>query len=194
MTEQCVCVYYLSVSSRVSYHVSHQACWSHQQKEWLGRHTSLVGVLETCKALGVIEQLHVECINFEALPPALPDCKNMTMHVAFGGIHDFPDVLLRIPSLETLTVDSSVTLTHISPSLRLRHLNVCCQQPPYWYLTPGVSIYCLVREKLDWQFHLEDLCALLTQGLLCKDGMFKRWLTQGLYDPRLFFFIRDMLL
>lgn len=193
MSEQCVCVYYFTVTSG-SYHVYHKPCWFHQKKEWLGRHTSLASVLETCKALGVIERLFVECIRFQTLPPALPDCKTLVIRAEIEGIHDFPDVLLRIPSLETLVVDSSVTLTRIPPSLRLRHLNVCCQQPPYWYLTPGVSIRCWVRGKLDWQFQLEDLCALIIQGLLCKDGMFKRWLTQGLYDPRLFFFIRNMLL
>jgi len=62
--------------------------------------------------------------------------------------------------------------------------------------TPGVPSRSLVWRMLTlwWILSLYHLRVLLVQGLSMPQTPFGRWLTKGLYDPRLLIVIRDLLL
>ncbi len=157
---------------------------------------TLEEVLKRYRALACNDWLRIDCYGLADLPPIIPDCKNLYLQFVYDidcGIFDFPDALLRIPSLESLRVPLFTLIQRIPPSFRVKHLEVHCVEAPYWLLETTNLENTLVRGSHNWLYQLQDLRQLVLQGLECR-GPWKRWLTEGLYDPRLFALIRDFLL
>lgn len=157
---------------------------------------SLEEMLERYRTLACNQELHVECWDLKDLPPIIPDCKHLVIQPVYDaacGVWDFPDVLLRIPSLQSLRMLRFAIFRRIPPSFRVKSLHVNCQEAPYWLLETTDLQNTLVRGSYNWLYRLQDLRRLILQGLQT-EGRWKQWLTKGLYDPRLFVLIRDCLL
>ncbi len=139
--------------------------------------------------------LHIECADLKTIPPVLPDCKKVVIRMRHQNLNeDIPAALLRMPNLESLHVSLNVIFTRIPASLQVKHLEASCCEAPYWLADSDSSRDVYVRGYRGWQNPLKCLKNLLLQALLHQQTPFGRWLTQGLYDPRLFLLIRGFLL
>ena len=192
---KCGCNHYL-IQREYGYSFTRERCLSHLLAL---KSISVIGsypeVMNELKGIGCVERLEVHLRAMHDMPSALPDCKHLVLrtdHLMYFG--DFPEALLRIPSLEALNVSASIIFTRIPPSLRATDISLVCNEVPYWLMNTRFTVPCFVLGRgTAWQRDLLNLYAPILQGLQC-EGPWKRWLTQGLYDPRLFALIRDFLL
>ena len=141
------------------------------------------------------ENLHVSCHSLNDLPSTIPNCESLSISTSLNVVEcDFPSAILRIPSLETLWVVSCNVFRRIPPALKVKGLSVTCLEPPYWLVESTNVEHVISRGSKNWRYRIERLINLIKQGLVWKSCRFGRWLTQGLYDPRLLFNLRDFLL
>ena len=138
-------------------------------------------------------RLRLRCASHLHFPTVFPDCKALEIKVDWVGRADFPEAILHISSLEELDIDVDVTFTRVPSSLRVQKLCMSCVEPPYWLIdsVPDLAVY--IKRRLMRTYALRHLKFLLLMGLQLT-GKWNRWLTKGLYDPRLLFKLRDFLL
>lgn len=120
---------------------------------------SLEEMLERYRTLACNQELHVECWDLKDLPPIIPDCEHLVIQPVYDaacGVWDFPAVLLRIPSLQSLRVRPFAVLRRIPPSFRVKSLHVNCQEAPYWLLETTDLQNTLVRGSHNWLYRLQD--------------------------------------
>ncbi len=191
MAKRCPCTHYLIPQGDV-YSFSQDCCHSFSKRPLIG---SLSTLINKVKSRGCIERLQLYLLSMHDMPSDLPDCKQLilkTNELIYLG--DFPDAVLRIPSLEELEVGTTIVFKRIPPSLRAKFNRLVCEETPYWLMNPRSFVPCIVVGKgATWQHDLLSLYVPILHGLQCQ-GPWKRWLTEGLYDPRLFALIRDFLL
>ncbi len=150
-------------------------------------------VLQFCKEAAPIDFLEIVVYIRDRLPVEFPDCQELQLAWRWLPFEtSWFDGLSRIPSLKRLHV-FNIKFDRVPSSLRLRQLTLTCRTPPYWMLeNTGLKIYS--DGNRDWRESLCTLHDLLTTFLVRPQTPFGRWLTRGLYDPRLFALIRDFLL
>ena len=147
------------------------------------------------RRLPFLQTCAVYIFDKEALPPTLPHCRNLEVfYEACSPGVDFPRSILSIHGLESVEISSSCTFKSIPPRLRVKTLIATCLQAPYWLVDADMTLLLVyVQGSLDWMHVLRNLRRLILQGLQA-EGMWKQWLTKGLYDPRVFLLVRDFLL
>lgn len=139
--------------------------------------------------------LHVECTNLRSIPLSLPDSKAVIIRTRCSSQkEDFPAALLGLPRLQTLRVSLNVVFKRIPASLQVKYLEASCLEAPYWLAASTCSRDVYVRGYRYWRHWFQRFVTLLVQGLMSPRTCFYKWLTKGLYDPRLLFCIRDFLL
>ena len=129
------------------------------------------------------------------MPPKWPPCRTLVIEMdEKAAIIDFPESILSITSLEHLNVSDCLTFTNIPPTLNVKTLHASCLQAPYWFVGTSMTVLAVsVQQSFMWKYRLQNLYHLLLQGLQT-EGRWKQWLTKGLYDPRVFLLVRDLLL
>ncbi len=152
-------------------------------------------VLERCIQFGRIHELYLYFHDVTRIPESLPDCAHLFF--MYQGDEEvtipFPKGILSVKSLCYLEIMGKLRLLSIHPGIRNvgGYMNV--DNFPYWLCDMTPPVWLLYTDNLQGKRNLDNLIAILCQGL-SHSGHFNQWLTQGLYDPRLFFEIRDFLL
>lgn len=96
-------------------------------------------------------------------------------------------------SLCYFETSGKLKLLSLHPGLRNVGTYVDVVNFPYWLVDKTSRAWFKYTDNLQGKRNLDNLITVLCQGL-SHSGQFNQWLTQGLYDPRLFFEIRDFLL
>lgn len=150
-------------------------------------------VLQLCKESAPIFEVEILVYSRDGIPLEFPDCTRLVLAWRWEPFESpWIDGLSRIPSLQDLYV-GNIKFDRVPSSLRLKSLILTCRTPPYWLLeTTGLQI----KNDGDrlWEDNLCKLRDLLPPFLVRPQSRFGRWLTKGLYDPRLLIKIRDFLL
>jgi hypothetical protein len=177
---------------RPHYRLSHIS-WDEKGLHNTNQFSTWNEVLELCKQLAPLYRVEIDVYEETRLPTEFPDCIVFEMTMRWRLLETpWIDGLSKIPSLEQLHV-WRIKFDRVPSSLRLKRLTLACPKPPYWMLeTTDLTI--ASDGDGNWEYNLRNLRDLLEYCLLCPDTRFHRWLTKGLYDPRLLFKLRDFLL
>lgn len=197
-------MYNVHISCEPAYYGVIGRKWSNDQEgwreEWMYETSDYAEALSEASAYEPIDILDVSVWEMDALPEPvcqkLPECKNLRISIIRKRVpFKLPPSVLKLRNLKQLSVTGSTQLIALPPSLKLDSLFVHCIEAPYWLLLQPVSTLTVyVNNTNSWTIPLEILRDLLKQSLSKQGSLFWRWLTRGLYDPRLLIKIRDFLL
>jgi hypothetical protein len=197
-------MYNVHISCEPAYYGVIGRKWSNDaegwREEWMYETSDYAEALLQVSAYEPIDILDVSVWEMDALPEPvcqkLPECKNLRISIIRKRVpFKLPPSVLKLRNLRQLSVTGSTTLIALPPSLKLDSLFVHCIEAPYWLLLQSVSTFTVyVNNTNSWTIPLKILRNLLEQSLSKPGSLFWRWLTKGLYDPRLLIKIRDFLL
>lgn len=180
------------VITGANYRIRYRPANSHESSDPV-RVSSWDEVLELCKQAAPLYRVEIDIYIRNRMPLEFPDCIRLDIAMRWH-VFETPwiDGFSKIPSLQELHV-RRIKFDRVPSLFRVKRLTLTCHETPYWLLET-TDMHLQTDGAPNWEIYLRCLRDVLEFYLLCPETRFGRWLTKGLYDPRLLFKLRDFLL